>query len=209
MKIVLVDDHQIVLEGLKLVLRERPNLEIVGEATDSVQALACIKQTKPDVVMLDMELPRSNGVLLSRQILQESPDTKIIIFSGHVVPQLVNEAVQEGVSGYLSKIHRNGEISEALDAVERGHLYLCAEAATALAQDYRKRVDSDGARLTQREVIVLRAIAEGLTTKEVASEQKVSVKTIESQRSRIMQKLNIHTIPGLTKYAVRHGLSTL
>jgi DNA-binding NarL/FixJ family response regulator len=209
MKIVLVDDHEIVLEGLKLVLRGRPNVEIVGEATDSDQALSCIKETQPDVVMLDMELPHSNGVLLSRQIRQESPGTKIIIFSGHVDPRLVAEAVQAGVNGYLSKIHRNGEIGDALDAVEQGQLYLCSEAATALAQDYRKMADGDEARLSQRELLVLQSLAEGQSTKEIAAELKVSVKTIETHRWRIMQKVSIHTVAGLTKYAVRHGLSSL
>ncbi|HZR17637.1 MAG TPA: response regulator transcription factor [Verrucomicrobiae bacterium] len=209
MKIVLVDDHEIVLEGLKLVLRARPNTEVVGEATDAAQALTCIRAAKPDVVMLDMELPQSNGVLLTRQILQASPDIRIIIFSAHVDPQLVSEAVQEGVSGYLTKVHRNGEIGVALDAVEKGQLYLCAEAATALAQDYRKMAEGKEARLSEREVIVLRTLAEGRSTKEMAADLKVSVKTVETHRSRIMQKLNIHTVAGLTKYAVRHGLSSL
>jgi two-component system response regulator NreC len=209
MKIVLVDDHEIVLEGLKLVLRTRPDVEVVGEATDAAQALTCIRAAKPDVVMLDMELPQSNGVMLSRQILRESPNIRIVIFSAHVDPQLVNEAVQEGVRGYLTKVHRNGEIGAALDAVEQGQLYLCAEAATALAQDYCKMAEGKEAKLSEREVTVLQTLAEGRSTKEIAADLKVSVKTVETHRSHIMQKLNIHTVAGLTKYAVRHGLSSL
>jgi DNA-binding NarL/FixJ family response regulator len=209
LRVVIVDDHEIVLQGLKLVLRVQPDVEVVGEATEAAEALQCINKTKPDVVMLDMELPNSNGVMLSRQIFQQNPKTKIIIFSAHLNPQYVTEAVQEGVSGYLGKIHKSGEIHSALEAVQKGQLYLCAEAATALAKDYRKKTSLAGARLSDREKEVLKGIAGGQTTKEIAGTLNVSVKTIETHRQNVMQKLNLHSVAALTKYAVRQGLTRL
>jgi DNA-binding NarL/FixJ family response regulator len=209
LRVVIVDDHEIVLQGLKLVLRVQPDVEVVGEATEAAEALQCINKTKPDVVMLDMELPNSNGVMLSRQIFQQNPKTKIIIFSAHLNPQYVTEAVQEGVSGYLGKIHKSGEIHSALEAVQKGQLYLCAEAATALAKDYRKKASLAGARLSDREKEVLKGIAGGQTTKEIASTLNVSVKTIETHRQNVMEKLNLHSVAALTKYAVRQGLTRL
>lgn len=207
MRVVLVDDHDIVLQGLRLVLQARSDVVIVGEATEASEALKCIEQTKPDVVLLDMELPDSNGVLLARQIFQNSPTTKIIIFSAHLNPQYVTEAVQEGVSGYLGKIHKSGDINAALEAVQKGELYLCPEAASALAKDYRKKAGSTASRLSDRETEVLKAIANGQSTKEIAGNLHVSVKTIETHRQKIMEKLNLDSVAGLTKYAVRHGLT--
>jgi DNA-binding NarL/FixJ family response regulator len=208
-RVVIVDDHEIVLQGLKLVLRDHPGVEVVGQATEASQAIQCIQQTKPDVVMLDMELPNSNGVLLSRQVLRENPKTKIIIFSGHLNTQYVVEAVQEGVSGYLGKIHKSGEIIAALEAVQKGQLYLCAEAATALAKDYRKKSALASSRLSNREKEVLRGIAEGQSTKELGSNLHVSTKTIETHRQNVMEKLNLHSVAELTKYAIRQGLARL
>ena len=208
-RVVLVDDHEIVLQGLKLVLRVQPEVEVVGEASGAEEALQCINKTKPDLVMLDMELPNSNGVALSRQILEQNPKTKIIIFSAHLNPQYVSEAVQEGVSGYLGKIHRTGEITAALKAVQRGEMYLCAEAATALAKDYRRKAALGAVRLSERESNVLQAIAEGQSTKEIAAAMSLSVKTIETHRQNLMAKLNLHSVAALTKYAVRQGLTRL
>lgn len=209
MRIVIVDDHDIVLQGLKLVLQVRRDIEIVGEASDASEVLGCIERTRPDVVLLDMELPNSNGVLLSRQILQSYPKVKVLIFSAHLNSKYVTEAVQAGVSGYLGKIHQSGEISAALDAVRNGQLYLCAEAASLLARDYQKRACLEGAQLSAREQEILKAIAAGQSTKEIASALHVSIKTVETHRQNIMAKLDLHSIAALTKYAVRQGLTRL
>ena len=209
MRVVIIDDHEIVLQGLKLVLGDHPGVEVVGQATEASEAIQCIKQTKPDLVMLDMELPNSSGVLLSRQILQENPKTKIIIFSGHLNTKYVTEALLEGVSGYLGKIHKTGEIDAALEAVQKGQLYLCAEAATALAKDYRKKTALAGSQLSIREKEVLRGIAEGQSTKELGGNLHVSTKTIETHRQNVMEKLNLHSVAELTKYAIRQGLTSL
>ena len=123
--------------------------------------------------------------------------------------QYVVEAVQEGVSGYLGKIHKSGEIIAALEAVQKGQLYLCAEAATALAKDYRKKTALASSRLSNREKEVLRGIAEGQSTKELGSNLHVSTKTIETHRQNVMEKLNLHSVAELTKYAIRQGLARL
>jgi len=206
-KVAIVDDHEIVLQGLRLVLGGEPEAELVGEASNAVAALECIAQTRPDIVLLDFELPDSNGVLLSRQILARYPKTRIIIFSAHMSPQYIQEAVQAGVSGYLGKIHKTGEIGIALRAVQNGQLYFCPEAATVLAKDYLKKADALKNQLSDREQQVLKRIAEGQSTKEMAAAMHVSVKTVETHRQKIMGKLDLHSVAELTKYAIRQGLT--
>ncbi|HYG36352.1 MAG TPA: response regulator transcription factor [Clostridia bacterium] len=207
MRVVIVDDHKIVLQGLKLYLRGQPDVEVVGEAANDEDALRCIAQTRPNLVFLDMDLAGVNGVLLARQIFQQYPETKIIIYSGYITPQYVQEAVQAGVSGYLNKTHDVGEIEAALQAVKNGQVYLCTEAATLIARDYRKKSNSEASRLSDREKEILKRIAEGQSTKEIAGDLSVSVKTIETHRQNIMEKLNLHSVAELTKYAIRQGLT--
>jgi two-component system response regulator NreC len=208
-RIVIVDDHDIVVQGLKLFLQSRPDVEIVGEATEPAEVLPCIEKTKPDLVIMDMDLPNSNGVLLSREIFSHNPKTKVIIFSAHVEPHYVTEAINAGVSGYLGKIHRCGELDAAVETVMKGQIYLCAEAASVLTGDYRKKSCVEALRLTDREREVLKAIASGLSTKEIAANFGVSVKTIETNRQNIMKKLEVHSVAELTKYAIRQGLAVL
>jgi DNA-binding NarL/FixJ family response regulator len=171
--------------------------------------LPCIEKTKPDLVIMDMDLPNSNGVLLSREIFSHNPKTKVIIFSAHVEPHYVTEAINAGVSGYLGKIHRCGELDAAVETVMKGQIYLCAEAASVLTGDYRKKSCVEALRLTDREREVLKAIASGLSTKEIAANFGVSVKTIETNRQNIMKKLEVHSVAELTKYAIRQGLAVL
>jgi two-component system, NarL family, response regulator LiaR len=206
-RVVIVDDHEIVLKGLQLVLREQPEVELVGVAADGPAALQCISRHGPDVVLLDFDLPGSNGLVVARQILAQNPKTKIIIFSAYIDPAYVQEAVQLGVSGYLGKVHKSGEVAVALKTVQRGQLYLCAEAATMLAEDYREKADTTALRLTDREKQVLKGLADGQSTKEMASALRVSVKTVESHRKKIMSKLGLHSVAELTKYAIRQGLT--
>jgi two-component system, NarL family, nitrate/nitrite response regulator NarL len=209
LRVVIVDDHEIVLQGLRLVLRLEPEVEVVGEATGAAEALQCVTDTKPDLVFLDMELPNSNGILLSRQIFKQHPKTKILIFSAHLNSQYVSEALQAGVCGYLGKIHKSGEIHAALQAVQSGQMYLCSEAATALSKDYRKKSGALSSRLSDREQAVLIAIAEGQSTKEIAAGLSVSIKTVETHRQNIMEKLDLRSVAALTKYAIRQGLARI
>lgn len=208
-RVAVVDDHEIVLQGLRRVLMAQSDMEVVAEAEGAEQALERISNTKPDVVILDMELPSSNGVLLSRQLLKDRPETKVIIFSAHVTAEYVREAIDAGVSGYLGKIHKSGELALAIRTVQKNQLYLCAEAATALAKDYRKKSGASSARLSVREQDVVKRIAEGQSTKEIAAAFHVSVKTIETHRQKIMAKLDLHTVAELTKYAIRQGLTKI
>ena len=205
----IVDDHEIIIQGLRLVLGGQTEVELVGEAATAASALECIAQTRPDIVLLDFELPDSNGVLLSRQILERYPRTRIIIFSAHMRPEYIQEAVQAGVSGYLGKIHKTGEIGIALRAVQNGQMYFCPEAATVLAKDYLKKSAALANHLSDREQQVLKRIAEGQSTKEMAASMHVSIKTIETHRQKIMSKLDLHSVAELTKYAIRQGLTRI
>jgi DNA-binding NarL/FixJ family response regulator len=209
MRLVIVDDHDVVLQGLKMLLQSQPDVEVVGVAADGERALECIRQTKPDLVLLDMELPGSSGIIVSRQILAQHPQIKIVIFSGYTTPEYVQEAIQAGVKGYLHKTHKIPEILEALVTAYRGQLYLCSEAATLLAQDYCRKANASDARLSEREQEVLRRIAEGRSTKEIAGDLNVSIKTIESHRQNLMEKLNLHSVAALTKYAIRQGFTRI
>jgi DNA-binding NarL/FixJ family response regulator len=209
MRLAIVDDHDIVLQGLQLVLKHQPDIEVVGVASDAAGALECVRQTKPELILLDMEIPGSNGILLTRQILAMAPQTRIVIYSAYLTPEYVQEAIQAGVKGYLPKTHKIAEIREALLTAHSGQLYLCSEAATLLAQDYRRKADTTEARLSEREREVLRHIAEGVSTKEIAGLLSVSVKTVETHRQKIMEKLNLHSVAELTKYAIRQGFTRI
>lgn len=208
-RVAIVDDHEIVLQGLRRVLAAEPDMEVVAEASDAREAIERISASKPDVAILDLELPGSNGILLMRELLQNHPKTKVIIFSAHISTQYIREAVNAGVSGYLGKIHKSGEIPLAVRTVQTGQLYLCAEAATALAKEYRKKSNADGSLLSSREQDVLKKIAEGRSTKEIAGELHVSVKTVESHRQKLMEKLEVHSVAELTKYAIRQGITRI
>jgi DNA-binding NarL/FixJ family response regulator len=209
LKVVLIDDHEIVLQGLRLYLQGQAGVQVVGEASNATDAVKCVSENQPDLVFLDMELAGSSGIVLARQILQDHPKTKILIFSGFLTPQYVQDAIQAGVSGYLNKTHKVGEIEAALQAVRNGEVYLCAEAATALARDYRKKAAAEADRLTAREVDILKRIADGESTKEIASELRLSVKTVETHRQKLMQKFGVRSVAELTKCAIRQGLSRL
>ena len=209
LRVVVVDDHEVVVRCLKLVMQAQPDLEVVGEAADAAEALACVTRTRPDLVILDMELPGSNGIIVTRQILQQLPNTMIIIFSAYVTPEYVQEAIQEGVTGYLHKGHKMAELEEGLQAARRGLLYLCPEAAAMLARDYRKKSSLITTRLTTREREILKYVAEGQSTKEIAGGLNVSIKTVEPHRQNIMAKLDLYSIAGLTKYAIRQGLTRI
>jgi DNA-binding NarL/FixJ family response regulator len=207
MRVVIVDDHEAIVNGLTMVLKRQPDFEVVGVAGNAAEGLQRVSETRPDLVILDMNLPGSNGIIVAREILRQLPETRIIIFSGYVTPEYVQEAVQAGVIGYLSKAYKMTEFQAALRAAQQGQLYLCPDAATLLAQDYRKRVSAEPFQLSDRERDILKRVAEGGSTKEIADALKVSVKTVETHRQNIMSKLNLHSIAELTKYAIRQGLT--
>lgn len=211
-RLVLVDDHQIMREGLRLVLAREDDFEIVGEAADGEGALAQIRELHPDVALADVEMPRLNGIELAARVRAECPDTKVLMLAGNAEFPAVREALRAGVSGFLLKAGAADELVRAIRAAAAGEVYFCSHVSTVLAHEYRRGESAAGgaaAHLSQREIDILRRIAEGQSTKEIAFALELSTKTVESHRANLMTKLGIHTVAGLTKYAVRERFTSL
>jgi DNA-binding NarL/FixJ family response regulator len=212
-RILLADDHKILRSGLRGLLEKEPGLKVVAEAEDGRTALDLTKKLSPDVVIMDISMPDLNGIEATRQITSNAPKTKIIILSVHSGQRLVAEVFKAGASGYLLKDCGFNEVFDAIRAVAAGETYLCPQVATVLRNDYLQRiVQADvptASALSPREREVLQLMAEGKSTKEIAFTFKLSVKTVEVHRQRIMEKLDIHSIAELTKYAIREGLTSV
>jgi DNA-binding NarL/FixJ family response regulator len=211
-RLVLVDDHQIMREGLRLVLAREPGFEVIGEAADGESGLQLVVELRPDVAVVDIEMPRLNGIELAARLRVECPDTKVLILSGAAEFPSVREALRAGVSGFLIKTGAADELTRAIRAASAGEVYFCSQVSTVLAQVYRRGESADGTpapNLSQREIDILRRIADGQSTKEIAFALELSTKTVETHRANLMSKLGIHSVAGLTKYAVRERYSSL
>jgi DNA-binding NarL/FixJ family response regulator len=210
-KILLVDDHQIMRDGLRLMLRDLPEFRVVGDAFETEAAWQAVRELKPDLVLLDLELPGAGGVALANRLRQSFPDVKVVVLTGHAEEQFVNEALRAGVQGYVLKINASSQLVAALRAVLAGQVFLCPEVSTLVVREYRRKIDPAGGVhvLSTRELDVLKRIAEGQTTKEIAFALGVSSKTVETHRLHLLDKLGIKSVAELTKYAVREGLTTL
>jgi two-component system, NarL family, response regulator NreC len=212
-RVLLVDDHAIVRDGLRLTLASDPGFQIAGEARDGQTALQQLEQNRPDVIVMDIGLPDTDGIVLSRQILARWPAVKIIVLSALSDRQHLEDALKVGVAGYLLKINAVSELMRAIRTVMLGQTFFSPEVSTVLAGGYKELLAVDSpppdAGLSERELGVLKLIAEGRNTKEIAADLGVSVKTIESHRTRIMTKLNLHSVADLTKYALRKGYTSL
>lgn len=214
-RVLIADDHKIMREGLRSLLEEnRGEFECVGEAEDGYQATMMAKELHPDIVIMDLAMPNLNGIDATRQIKAELPDTKVIVLSIHANRAYVLQVLQAGASAYLLKDSAFEDLTTALNAARKGEMYLspCISEAGRLKNQTLKSIQ-DGApqseRLTNRELQVLQLIAEGKTTKEIAARLTVSVKTVETHRKQIMEKLGIRSIAGLTKFCIREGLTSL
>jgi DNA-binding NarL/FixJ family response regulator len=205
LQILLADDHLIVRQGLKALL-EREGLEVVGEAPDGLEAVRLARDLHPDVAVLDIGMPLMNGLDAAREILRASPRTKAILLTMHAEDHYVLEALRAGVTGYVLKTKAAGDLVQAIQEVAGGAIYLSPGVSRAVVQAYRAKSDLPPDPLTPRERQVLQLIAEGKRTKEIASLLGVSVKTAESHRTRLMEKLNIHETAGLVRYALQRGL---
>ncbi len=212
-RVILVDDHQIVREGLKALLQNKPDFEVVAEAADGRAAVSLVEKVKPELVLMDIAMPGLNGIEACQQIKSLVPSCKILALSMHTDRRFVSRALQAGACGYLVKDCASQELVDAIYVVLQGRVYLSPSVAKTVVDDYLstlegKRIDSETA-LSAREREVLQLLAEGRCTREIASSLHVSVKTIETHRKQIMDKLNIHSIAELTKFAVREGLTQL
>ncbi|MFH2057131.1 MAG: response regulator transcription factor [bacterium] len=212
-KILIADDHQLLIDGLKRLLAEHRGLEVVGVAKDGLEAVQLARNLAPDVALLDVSMPRLNGIDAARQILRENPKIRVIVLSMHSDRRFVQEALKNGALGYVLKESAFQEVVAAIRSVMKGNLYLSQSVNDQVLQDYIKSLrDSGGTvqpELSGREREVLQLLAEGKTTKQVAALLHVSAKTIESHRKQIMDKLGLRSIAELTKYAIRSGLTPL
>ncbi|MDF1577643.1 MAG: response regulator transcription factor [Desulfobulbales bacterium] len=211
--VLLADDHKIMRAGLRSLLEKSPEVSVVAEADDGRQAVQLAGQLRPDVVVMDVSMPKLNGIEATRQIMAELPETKIIALSMHSDKRFLVEMFQAGAVGYLLKDCAAGELKQAIKTVAARQCYLSPEIAGVLLGDYLDRFRSKPAgaasQLTAREREVLQLIAEGWSTKNIAEHLYVSIKTAESHRRKIMKKLDLHTVADLTKYAIREGLTSL
>ncbi|MCL5036078.1 MAG: response regulator transcription factor [Chloroflexi bacterium] len=211
-RIILADDHEIIREGLKALLEKQHDMEVVGEAEDGRTTVRLTKELKPDVVIMDITMPDLNGIEATRKIMSEIPNVKVVALSVHSDKRFVMEMFKAGASGYLPKDCAFSELAVAVRAVVAGQSYLSPKVADIVIKDYvsnrTKSEPSVFSMLTNREREVLQLLAEGNTTKEIASLLNISDKTVETHRRQVMNKLDIHNVAELTKYAIREGLTS-
>jgi DNA-binding NarL/FixJ family response regulator len=212
-RILLADDHGIIRQGLRSLLEKEPDMQVVGEAEDGRKAIELVNECSPDIVIMDITMPNLNGVEATRHITGESSKSKVIALSIHSNRRFVADMLKAGASGYILKECLSDELVQAIRTVSTGGRYLSPRITDVVIDDYVKRLsttpESRIATLTARERQVLQLLAEGKSTKQIALDLHVSSKTIEANRRRIMEKLDIHSIAELTKYAVREGLTSL
>lgn len=205
-RVLLVDDHAMVRRGLALILKTDPTMQIVGEAQSGNEALTLVTSLNPHVVIMDISMSGMNGIECTRLLAESSPKTKVIILSMHRDPVYVRESLRVGAKGYLLKEDTEENLLSAIRNVAMGNAFLSPAIADVIVTDFRKHVSNPLDLLTAREREVLYLIAEGQTNKEAASSLNLSVYTIEAHRSRIMEKLNLHSSVDLVRFAIRHGL---
>lgn len=212
-RVLLADDHKIMREGLRSLLAVTPGVEVVGEAGDGRTAVQLALKLAPDVVVMDIGMPDLNGVDATRQIKSRAPQTKVIALSLHSDERFIAGMFKAGASGYLLKDGAFEELARAIRTVAAGHTYLCPRVARTVIKDYLRDAQAmavaGGPALSDREREVLQLVAEGWSTKEIAGRLDVSVKTVETHRARIMERLGVRSVAELTKYAVREGLTSL
>jgi DNA-binding NarL/FixJ family response regulator len=208
-----VDDHQIIREGLRLMLQREPDFEVLAEAGTGPEALAQVRKVSPDLVVMDLQLGNSDGIETSRQILAEFPHVRILILSALLDQKLINQAIETGAKGYLLKTKAACEFVRAIRAIMAGDSYLCAEVSKVVINGYKQLLTARSAparpALTQRELEVLKLTAQGLRLKDIASQLNIGTKTVETHRSNLMGKLACNSSAELTRYAIREGISPL
>ena len=205
-RILLVDDHAVVRQGFRAILAAEPDMEIVGEAANGRDAVEFAERLRPDVVVMDVAMPELNGIEATRRLAESTPRTRILALSMHKDSVYVREILRAGARGYLLKDAFDSDLLAAVRAVARGDGYLSPAVSDAVLTDYRKHVTDPLDLLTSREREVLQMLAEGKTNKDIATLLKLSVYTVEAHRGRIMEKLNLHSIGELVRFAVHSGL---
>jgi len=212
-KVLLADDHKIFRDGLRSLIEKEPEMEVVAEAENGRKAARLAEKLAPDVIIMDVSMPDMNGIEATRTITSATPDVKLIALSMHSDRRFVLGMLEAGAAGYLLKDCAFEELAGAIRQVARGNSYLSPKIADVVVKGYLNKgtqfAPEEVSPLTSREREILQLIAEGLSTKEIASHVCLSIKTVETHRRNIMEKLNIRSIAELTKYSIREGLVTL
>lgn len=216
--VLLVDDHEIVRDGLRSLLSRQDDIVVAGEASNGREALSVAEATRPDVVVMDISMSDLNGIEATRQLLEQDPNARVISLSMHSDRRYVTEMLAAGAYGYVVKDSAFDELAQAIREVHEGRRFLSQRVSQTVIEDYMNQLngttsqhkDASGERkLSPRELQVLQLIAVGLSTKEIAAKLQLSVKTVETHRRQVMEKLSIFTIAGLIKYAIKSGLASL
>ncbi len=207
-RVVIADDHTLLRAGLCGFLASLDGIECVGEAADGIEAITLIESLRPDVLMTDISMPRLDGLGLTTAVARDYPSTRVIILSMHTEKRYVEKALQAGAMGYLVKDSGTAEVELAVRSVARGDSYLSPTVSRHVVSEYARLTEAEAAQdpLTPRQREILKLIAEGLTTKAIARHLKISTKTADTHRVQLMDRLNIHDIAGLVRYAIRTGL---
>ena len=208
-RVLLADDHTLVRAGIRSLLENMEGIEVIAEAGDGREALRLVRTHRPDVVLMDIAMPGLNGLEAAARIAKKCPNVRVIILCMHVNEEYVLQALRAGAAGYMVKGADAAELEIAIRAVARGETYLSPMVSKHVVTDYIQRISGETSPLellTPRQREVLQLIAEGYSTKKIARTLKISVKTVETHRMQLMERLDIHDIAGLVRYAIRIGL---
>ncbi|MEW6053506.1 MAG: response regulator transcription factor [Nitrospirota bacterium] len=213
-RVFIADDHAVVRDGLKLLLEAHGDIVVVGEAADGRQTVRMVKQSRPDIVLMDVAMPKLNGIDAARQILECCPSIKVVVLSMHASNEYVYQALKAGARGYLLKESAGKEVVNAVRTVYSGRRYLSQQITETVLEGYMQKAGAMSSRspverLSTREREILQCIVDGRSNAEIAKHLSLSIKTVETYKSRLMAKLNIHDLPALVKFAIRHGLTTV
>jgi DNA-binding NarL/FixJ family response regulator len=209
--VLLVEDHTVVRQGLRALLAAEEDIEVVGEAENGRQAVVLARKTPPDVVVMDLAMPLLNGLEATRQILKSVPTARVLVLTSYGDDDCVEQLMQAGATGYMIKQTAANDLLKAIREVHRGNAFFSPAIAKRLRDQCREAFSSGqpakkAGELTSREAEVLQLIAEGFSNKQIASELCISIKTVEKHRQQVMNKLNIHDVAGLTRYAISKGM---
>lgn len=210
-RILLADDHTILRAGLRMMLNAQPDMEVIGEAQDGKQAINATMHLQPDIVLMDITMPDMGGIEATRQIKRIAPEVKVLVLTMHENDEYVFQALRAGASGYILKEAADTELITALHVLRSGQFYLSPSAQSVIVGDYLQRVHTGEEKdsynnLTEREKEILKLVAEGYTNNQIAERLVISPKTVDTHRTHVMDKLNLHSRAELVKYAMRRGL---
>jgi len=213
-KVLLAEDHTIVRKGIRSLLDDQPNIEVIGEAEDGREAIEKVEKLAPDIILMDNTMPILNGLEATRQIKKRFPEIKILILTMHTNEEYILQFLRVGASGYLVKQTAPTELVSAIEAVYRGDSFLSPSISRTIIDEYLRHAEATGKwdsydSLTDREREVLQLLAEGYSTKEIADHLHISAKTVGVHKINLMHKLNLHSQSELTKYAIRKGIISL